>query len=350
MRNLLLLTFEYRPPDVGGIADYLAGLWGTLPKDLVGDVVRLELRPRPLAWLRLWPRVWREVRRRQPGGIVISHLLPMGYFTLALRKLLGLPYVVIVHGTDLRRAGHSTWKRFWARRILQEAALVVANSHCTRALASDFDVPEDRLMVIHPGLAEHQMTPAPGFETRTPFRLLSVCRLVRRKGIERVLRVLPGLLVDFPDLKYVVVGDGPELPRLRLLAEELGVARAVDFTGGIPDERRERLYASASIFVLPGSDEPDDIEGFGIVFLEAAWHGLPVVAGAVSGTKEAVLDGRTGLLVDPRDPAALAAALSRLLTNPEEARLFGLAGHERVLAEFTWEHQARHLAERLQTL
>jgi phosphatidylinositol alpha-1,6-mannosyltransferase len=174
--------------------------------------------------------------------------------------------------------------------------------------------------------------------------------LVKRKGIARVIRALPELLEKFPDLEYVVVGDGPEEAYLKTLAAENRVAAAVKFVGRVSDEERERLYDSASIFVLPGTDEPDDVEGFGIVFLEAGVHGLAVVAGSVGGTAEAVLDGRTGLLVKPDDLTGLVTALERLLANPEEARLMGLSGRARALAEFTWEASAQKLTERLANL
>jgi phosphatidylinositol alpha-1,6-mannosyltransferase len=124
----------------------------------------------------------------------------------------------------------------------------------------------------------------------------------------------------------------------------------VEFAGPVSDAERERLYASASVFVLPGTDEPDDIEGFGIVFIEAGLRGLAVVAGNVGGTAEAVLDGRTGLLIKPGDSAGLTSALERLLAHSEEARLMGLAGRARALADFTWGTSAKKLAERLAKL
>jgi glycosyltransferase involved in cell wall biosynthesis len=347
MKNLMLLTLDY-PPDEGGVARYLAGLWGALPPDMAGEVLRLKVGTRRLEWLGLWFRIWRSVRERRPGGLVISHLLPMGYFALKLKLLCRLPYVVIVHGTDLKRARLSAWKRFWATRILRSAALVVANSAFTRDLASGFGVEADRLTVVYPGV--NATLSDPENVPRQPHRLLSVCRLVKRKGVLRVLRILPSLLTKFPDLKYVIAGDGPESSNLKSLATELGVATAVEFAGPVSDAERERLYASASVFVLPGTDEPDDIEGFGIVFIEAGLRGLAVVAGNVGGTAEAVLDGRTGLLIKPGDSAGLTSALERLLAHSEEARLMGLAGRARALADFTWGTSAKKLAERLAKL
>lgn len=351
MKNLMLITLDY-PPDEGGVARYLSGLWGALPRSLAGTVLHLKIGTRHLEWLGFLPRIWRSVSNTRPGGIVISHLLPMGYVALILKAARHLPYVVIVHGTDLRRAGSSTWKRFWATRVLRGATLIVANSAYTRSLTVKFGVNSEQVLIVYPGLPDDSLKTIVTKEPRLqqPHKILSVCRLVKRKGVERVIRVMPELLQKFPDLNYVIVGDGPESARLKSLASELGVAASVEFVGQTSDDEREHLYASASIFVLPGRDEADDIEGFGIVFLEAGLHGLPVVAGNVGGTAEAVLSGRTGLLVEPGDPEGLIGALERLLSNPEEARLMGQTGRERVLTNFTWDVSAKKFSERLENL
>ena len=174
---------------------------------------------------------------------------------------------------------------------------------------------------------------------------MSVGRLQRRKGHDLVLRALPALLKRHSTLRYVIVGDGEERPRLESMARELGVTPQVTFVGEVPDDLLPGYFAAADIFVLPNRVEKGDFEGFGIVFLEAAAAGLPTVGGRSGGVPEAVLEDETGLLVDGTDPAELEGALHRLLVDRVLARSLGEAGRRRVRNEFTWAASAARLRE-----
>ena len=152
---------------------------------------------------------------------------------------------------------------------------------------------------------------------RQPHMILSITRLTaseRYKGVQRVLAVLPSLCEMFPDLRYVVAGDGDDLPWLQAEAVRLGVGSHVHFTGRVSADRKAELLATAGVFVLPSSGE-----GFGIVFVEAATAGGHVVAGNRDGSVDALADGALGMLVDPFDPLALSAALHTCLVSPPPA-------------------------------
>lgn len=345
MKKLVLLTLEY-PPDIGGVAEYLYGLWNALPPSVADGVVQVRLTPRRFVWLTALPAIWSEVKAHKPRGLVISHVLPMGYVAL----LMGLPYIVIAHGTDLKLAKATGWKKFWATIILRRAKLIIANSAYTAGLAKGFGIADKKIQIVHPCVLPHEPFQTPDARPQPSNLLLSVCRLVKRKGIDRVLDSIPALLKKFPDTRYIIVGSGPEEGSLMARAKELGIEAAVTFAGSVDMEERDRLYDKASVFVLPGTDEPRDIEGFGIAFLEAAMHGIPAVAGRHGGSPEAVLDGKTGLLVDGGDAEALESAIESLLAKPEIAKSLGEAGRARVLADFVWEKQATKLFERLKTL
>ncbi|MFQ5695850.1 MAG: glycosyltransferase, partial [Terriglobia bacterium] len=160
----------------------------------------------------------------------------------------------------------------------------------------------------------------------------------RYKGIEEVLLVLPRLRGQFPDVRYVVVGEGSDRPRLEQLARELGVADVTEFTGHLPPGELALRYASCSVFVLPSTGE-----GFGIVFLEAMAHAKPVVAARSGGTPEVVVDGETGLLVEPGDGRALQAALTRLFADTDLRRQMGGTGRRRLEENFTFAHFRQRL-------
>jgi phosphatidylinositol alpha-1,6-mannosyltransferase len=177
--------------------------------------------------------------------------------------------------------------------------------------------------------------------------LLTVARLVPRKGIDSVIACLPALLREAPDALYAVVGAGPDEARLRALASQLGVAGRVRFLGRIGDDELADCYAAADVFVLAARDEPDSVEGFGLVLLEASAAGRPCVATRAGGMAEAVRDGVTGLVVPAGDAVALTGALARLLSDRELARELGEAGRRHATGEGSWERTAQRVLEAL---
>ncbi len=176
--------------------------------------------------------------------------------------------------------------------------------------------------------------------------LLSVGRLVRVKGFDLVIRALPEVLRAVPDAVYVLVGSGPEEESLRAASRELGVEERVVFAGEVPYEELSRpggaFYNACDLFVMPSREDRESgaVEAFGIAFLEAGACGKPVLGTRSGGAGEAVLDGETGLIVEPENPAALARAIVRLLTDRELAARLGASGRERVVRELNWERAA----------
>ena len=162
-------------------------------------------------------------------------------------------------------------------------------------------------------------------------------RLVHRKGIDTVLRALPTIIQTCPNVAYVIAGTGPDRPRLERLAACLGVRDRLCFVGDIGHNRLPLYYSAADLFVMPARQNPPDVEGFGLVFLEANACGTPVIGGRTGGIPEAIREGETGLLVPPNAPDALAAAATHVLTNPEVAEGLGQQGRHRVVHEANWD-------------
>jgi len=229
------------------------------------------------------------------------------------------------------------------RTSLQRADRILAGSAFTAGLVRDLGVAPERIRVTHYGTDPTRfraLDPGPirarlGLGTGPV--LLTIARLVGRKGIDTVLSALPAVLRAIPDLTYVVAGDGPEAETLRSMATRLGVSPATRFIGAVPDDELALLYSLGDVFVMPSRSTPPDVEGFGIVFLEAAACERAVVAARAGGIPDAVADGVSGLLVRPDDPEALAAAVTGLFLDPGRRAELGRRGRERVLAEFTWE-------------
>jgi phosphatidylinositol alpha-1,6-mannosyltransferase len=166
--------------------------------------------------------------------------------------------------------------------------------------------------------------------------------VVERKGHDVVLRAVARLRHTIPRLTYVIAGDGPHAAVLKRLASELGVGDCVRFLGRIQAEDLPGLYAASDVFVMPSRlrDSDNDVEGFGIVYVEASACERPVIGGRSGGVEDAIVDGKTGLLVDPLDVEALAASIERLWRYPELRATLGQAGRHRAMSELTWRHFA----------
>jgi colanic acid/amylovoran biosynthesis glycosyltransferase len=265
-----------------------------------GGIVR-NLKRRPWALPLMLGSVVATVRRAaEHADLVHAHWLPLAVCALRLRR----PVVVTLHGSDLEYA-----RRFpaLARRVLRLGAVVIAVS---RALAEDAARLGARDVRVVPNGIDLPRNVGPEAE---PPQVLFVGRLTPEKGVAELVEATRGL-----DL--VVAGDGP----LR--------SHVPGALGFVPRAELEGLYARAAVAVFPSRRE-----GFGVACAEAMAHGRPVVASAVGGLRDLVVDGETGFLVPPRDPAALRAAIERLLADPELRRRLGAAARRRVAELCDWE-------------
>jgi phosphatidylinositol alpha-1,6-mannosyltransferase len=160
------------------------------------------------------------------------------------------------------------------------------------------------------------------------------------------LRAFASLCREFPEAHYLIAGTGPEEQKLRQLTGQLGIQERVTFTGYVASETLPSFYHLCDIMLLANRKEPNgDVEGFGIVFLEANAAGKPVIGGRSGGAIEAVADGVTGRLVDPDASMQLETALRELLENPNVRQTMGAAGRRRVESEFNWKQRAQSLDE-----
>jgi phosphatidylinositol alpha-1,6-mannosyltransferase len=177
--------------------------------------------------------------------------------------------------------------------------------------------------------------------------LLTVGRLVRRKGIDTVLEALPGVLRRVPEAVYVIAGDGPDRERLESLARELNVYEHTRFAGRVPHDDLNDYYNACDVFVLTARTVPPSVEGFGIVFLEANACEKPVIGSRSGGIPDAIADGKTGYIIDPGATNQLVEKAAYLLNHPEIAREMGRHGRRRILDSLTWKHVAERLYDQM---
>jgi phosphatidylinositol alpha-1,6-mannosyltransferase len=214
-----------------------------------------------------------------------------------------------------------------ARHAMCHAHATVAISRYTQDLALGLGVEPGRLHLIPPGV--DQLAARAHSSTSDDPIILTICRLEDRyKGVDVLIRALTAIRSDVPRARLVVVGAGSLLPWLEGLALAEGVGEHVLFAGSVSDAERDSWLERAAVFAMPSRLPPEGVggEGFGIVYLEAGLHELPVVAGNVGGAVDAVVHGETGLLVDPTSPLEVADAISDLMLDGERARRMGQAG------------------------
>ena len=260
-----------------------------------------------------------------------------GVAALALKKTLGIPYVVFAHGLDIN-SGKESGRALWLmKKVLVNASMVLCNSGYTRGLAVEF-VGEGKTAVLYPAIdTVPLLVPAVVPNEFTGKRvILSVGRLVESKGHDTVIRCLPALRENFPEARYCIVGTGPWEQPLRELARSCGVEDKVVFCGNVPDGKLAGYYQYCDVFVLASRELPGrpEVEGFGMVFLEAGACAKPVVATRCGGIPDAVLDGVTGILCAQDDVRGITAALCGLLGDPDFRHKLGENGKKRVMDEF----------------
>ena len=302
---------------------------------------------------------WLTSRRAPPFEVLhCGNIRPVGYGVRWANRKLGAPYLVYVNGGDLlrerRKAGRSAVKRMSARSILGNASGIVATSKWVAQLASEVmnevgvEKPP-RVAALDLGTDPVHFNPSR--DTGALRRrwgvgdgplILTVARLVPHKGQDMGIRALATLSRDFPNLRYIMVGEGHDELRLRSIARELGVTDKVGFVGAMRDDELPEAYATSTIYLGASRvDKEINVEGFGISFLEAGASGIPSVAGDSGGVRSAVRDGETGLVVPPTDADAITEAIRSLLLNPERRNQMGLAARHAVETHYNWDRVAR---------
>ncbi len=345
---------------------------GTYPDSAASDarfsqtIDRVGIRAtrlRTINGLALW--TWRAsilARAFRPGFAWCGELKPAGYPARFLSRWHGVPYGVVVHGTELllldAKIRRSRFKRWTAGGLLSGAAVIAANSTWTGNLAKAV------LELLHrPDLAQRVRVVPLGTEPRE-FRpgvdprdvrdrygltggpwILTVARIEWHKGIDTMIKAMPAIRAVHPEARYAVAGIGPRQPQLEQLARETGVADAVRFLGPVSDADLPALYNAADLYV--GASRRHDllVEGFGISLVEASASGLAVVGGRSGGVPDAVRDGETGILIDPDQPTAVAAGVNRLLSDEPLRKKLGAAGRVAVEKYYNWDRVAKDLID-----
>ena len=352
--RVLVLTPDF-PPAYGGIQlvmDRLVRSWDrTLPRVVTMDARNGRADDGPIEVVRVPRPLWMsrpaavgllngmavvEALRFHPDVILSGHV-NLGPAALAVARTRHVPFVQYVHGRE------AVIRPRLSRYTLRGAAAVIAVSRYSAALAVRYGAEPARVHRIPPGV---DLAARPGSSGSERPTVVCVSRLDERyKGHDVLIRAMPLVRAHVPGARLVLVGDGQLRQAYAGLAAALRLNGAVEFAGSVPDVERDRILERSHVFAMTSRLPPDGGgEGYGIAYLEAGLHGLPVVAGNVAGALDSVVDGETGLLVDPTDHVAVAEAISTLLLDPGLAERLGRGGAERA-REQSWPVIARRVED-----
>jgi len=370
MRRTLIVTNDF-PPRQGGIQSFVHELALRLdPDDLTVYAPKwdgaaefdarqpFEVVRHPTSLMIGGPSVTRRaaelVRSRRVEVVIFGAAAPLGLITPALRRAGVAKAIAITHGHEAGWAALPVARNL-LRRIGERTDVVTYLGEYFRVRLSRALTPAAaaRLTQLHPGVdaAAFKPDPAARAAIRERYRLadrpavVCVSRLVRRKGQDTLLRAWPAVIKQVPDAALLIVGAGPYAAALQRLSQRSGVTRSVHFTGPVPQAELLAHFAAGDVFSMPCRTRRGglDVEGLGIVYLEASAAGLPVVGGNSGGAPDAILEGETGYVVDGRDAAALSDRLIALLSDPPVAKAMGEKGRAWVERDWSWDQTATRL-------
>ncbi len=365
----LLITIDF-PPNVGGVARYLKNICEISEEIVVlapkadtdlsavasaeadfDKIQNYKIYRKKLLFKYFWPKwlpifwhVFVIIKKEKIQKLKISHVLPVGYVALFFKKFLKIPYRVYTHGLDIKNPQSSSRKFKWMKRILRNAGEIIANSKYTKNELIKIGIPEDQIKIIYPCLNPKDYK-APSEEEIKNLRdkynlnnkkiLLSVGRLVERKGNDKVIEALPKILKQIPNLVYLVVGDGEYRKNLEALTKKNNLENNVVFAGRVEDSILPAFYSVADCFIMiPRELENKDVEGFGMVYLEANYFHKPVIGSESGGAGEAVENGVSGILVPPENIDKIKEAVINIFSDEHLYKKLSEEGKKRIEERF----------------
>ena len=381
-KRVLLITPDF-PPAIGGIQNLLYNvcsysrhheIYVIAPKigqskgfdasqlfeiHRVPSITRLG-RNKQFAFLAL-SKALQICNKRGVKLIYCGHIVA-GITGLLLKRLCNLPYIVHTYALEITQAKNQKL----VVSILQNADRIITISEFTKASILKLGVDCGKIRKVLPGICLDEFHPdvdasniIDKYNLSGKKGILTIGRLdanEQYKGQDMVIKAMPDILQAVPSAVYVIGGDGSDRKRLENLANEVGVSDKVLFTGWIPEAEKPAFYSACEVFAMPSREIVQKsplppffkggsvkAEGFGIVYIEANACGKPVIGGNSGGVPDAVIDGVTGLLVEPTSPKAIGYAIIKLLTNPEMAKQLGENGRKRALRELSAEKMAQNI-------
>jgi len=314
--------------------------------------------------------VFKSVIKNYDIGVVICSHIATGLLALKSKKKTGIPYVIFAHGQEVFRSalcGKNSISYRCAKEIFNNASIIYVSNNFTKGIVETWLYDKSKVKKIpfvgadtkrfFPKKKNNKTIKKFGLEENKV--LLTVTRLDDYKGVDFVIKSLPLIIKEIPNIRYIVVGTGTEMEKLKQLTKEIGVEKHVIFTGNIDESELNDYYNLCDVFIMCSRDCVEKspicskggmVEGFGVVFIEANACEKPVIGGNSGGIPDAVIDGKTGLLVNPIDINDIKEKIVKLLTNKKYADELGKNGRKRAIEELNYKQAADIVTKDLKKL
>ena len=383
--NKTLLISEIFPPIHGGSGRWFWELYSRLPRDeyliIAGsnantaefdtthdlNIKRINLSSESWGiksvtgisfyWRTFW-QLKKQIKENKITQIHCGRCLPEGVMGWLLSLFTGIPFICYVHGEDVETASTSRELTWLVKKVLNSATKLISNSKNTaNILINNWQAQQEKVVVLNPGCDTTKFVPAAkdlnvrkelGWEDRTV--ILTVGRLQQRKGHDMMIKALPKIKDIHPDVLYAIVGNGEEKPALQTLVTELNLEDNVMFHAEITDQEMIQCYQQCDLFILPNRTVGNDIEGFGMVLVEAQSCSKPVIAGDSGGTAETMLIGDSGYVLDCTNTEVMSNAISDLLTDKPLIKSMGEMGREHVVNTLDWQAHKEKASQLFQSV
>ena len=372
MNQKVLVLTENFPPISGGSGRWFWELYSRLPKeqyliladDIEGaaefdkshqlNILRMPLMSaewglKSLRGIKFYWRLIRQIRKiikqQQITHIHCGRVIHEGVTAWLLKFITGTPYLCYVHGEDVETAATSGEHNLLVKQVCKHAERLICNSHNSANIVKRLHYAgDDKIEVLHPGVDASLFVPLAadeGFKQQMAWQgrkvIITVGRLQERKGQDMMIRATALLKEQFPEVLYAIIGRGDRLESLKVLAAELGVNEHVQFLTEVSDPQMIQCYQQSDVFILPNRTIGNDIEGFGMVLVEAQACGKAVIAGDSGGTKETMLINESGFVIDCTDAQLISSTVAKLLADPELSAQMGKIGRKHVESELDWQ-------------
>ncbi len=363
--NILMFSLEY-PPYKGGIANYYENIVSYWPENNIyvlankskNAASKENIYYQPLIsnfifpkWLPAFWHLFKLVKNKKIKHVIVGHVLPLGTVTWLLANILGFNYTVILHGMDATQALAKKRKKRLTKKILKQSKWIIcANSYTSQIIKKVASPQNDsKIHIVNPGvkkpsqsITDNQVEKMKNkYRLNNKFVLLSIGRLVARKGFQQVIKAFPQISGKTNDLIYAIAGTGSFEEQLKKQVEELNLPmqNKIIFLGDITEEQKWIWLKVCDAFIMPSMNLNGDFEGFGIVYLEANIMGKPVIAGQEGGVADSVNHNINGLIVDPRNLNTITQAVKQLTDNQEFKKNLGKQGEKRAREDFDQQKQ-----------
>ncbi|MFH1201755.1 MAG: glycosyltransferase family 4 protein [Candidatus Omnitrophota bacterium] len=371
-KKILLITGDY-PPIVSGISTFFYNICRNLPEEHIiilapqvkgawdfdreqkNKVYRLPFLSGGSRLSQIRKTIFflfyalRLIKKENISLLICAHPVSSGFSGLVFRKLFGLRYLIYGWGGESKKYKYSLLISKILKLIVRNAELIIVDSEYTYREYLNLNNQKNNIVKIPPGVDLETFNPQSD-STKIKERynlmgkkvLLTVARLVERKGQDMVIRSLAKVKSEIPNVVYLIVGDGPLKDSLNCLVRQYNLEDYVIFIGEIDHREVKSFYNACDIYVMPNRETSGSeiVEGFGISFIEASACGKPVIGGRSGGVGDAVIEGVTGILVNPNSCDEIANAIIGLFTDTDYAQRLGKNGRDRVERYFSWQRVA----------